>query len=66
MTDRDVIREKFEENMRASPYEWGDYRLRRYPNDPRGFGWPDSYVYYDTELAWHIWEDAVKFGRSMT
>jgi len=53
-------RELFEENMRASPYEWGDEVLDRWPNDPSKFGWPDAYKNYFARLAWDVWQDARK------
>jgi hypothetical protein len=51
-------REQFEANMRASPFEWDAYQLRRYPNDAAKYGWPDNYVEYHVQLAWDVWQDA--------
>lgn len=48
-------RAEFEALVSAPPFERS---TARYPNDPKRFAWPGSYVDPAVNLAWHAWQAA--------
>lgn len=57
----DEQRTLFEDWISHTPWKWS---IQRWPDDDRTYASPGQYRYFEVELAWEAWQEAVSHCES--